>query len=188
MRKPTPNWVTQTAAQHGYPATDYSWHRYRYIPIPNKNVVAPEDGVVTDVTLSAGACGKRIQFKGSRTKATYYMCHFEHVRAGIKVGQKLSEGQLLGIMGQTGQAYGPHLHLVILINGQRVSDPDRWLNEKIAAWKAAQAKPVMYTVKKGDTVSAICAKYGITLAKFKSLNPKITNVNLIYPGQVVRVK
>lgn len=190
MRKPTPNRVTCNPACHGYPATDYSWQKYWYSLIPNKNVVAPEKGTVTDVTLDAGACGKRIQFKGTWTGATYYMCHFEHVRAGIKVGQRLGEGELLGIMGHTGlpARNGVHLHLKIMDKGRWVPDPDAWLNAKVSQWKLLQQPKQYYTVKKGDTVSAICARYGITLAKFKTLNPKITNINLIHPGDVVRVK
>lgn len=50
------------------------------------------------------------------------------------------------------------------------------------------SKTVRVTVKKGDTLSGIAAKKGITLASIKKLNPQITNANLIYPGQVVRVK
>jgi len=41
------------------------------------------------------------------------------------------------------------------------------------------------TVKKGDTLSAIAAKAGISLSALIKLNPQITNPNLIKPGQVV---
>ncbi len=44
-----------------------------------------------------------------------------------------------------------------------------------------------YTVKSGDTVSEIAAKYRTTIAKIKSLN-KLANVNRIYIGQKIRVK
>ncbi|GAB5053220.1 LysM peptidoglycan-binding domain-containing protein [Pediococcus ethanolidurans] len=43
-----------------------------------------------------------------------------------------------------------------------------------------------YTVKSGDTVSGIAAKYGITTAKIKSLN-KLANVNYIYVGERLKV-
>ncbi|MEC2222889.1 MULTISPECIES: GH25 family lysozyme [Heyndrickxia] len=43
------------------------------------------------------------------------------------------------------------------------------------------------TVKSGDTVSEIAAKYGTSVAKIKQLN-SLKNVNLIYPGQKLRVK
>lgn len=47
-------------------------------------------------------------------------------------------------------------------------------------------KPNTYIVKKGDTLSGIASKYGLTyqyLAKYNN----ITNPNLIYPGEVIRI-
>ncbi len=44
-----------------------------------------------------------------------------------------------------------------------------------------------YTVKSGDNVSAIAAKYKTTIAKIVSLNG-LKNANLIYAGQKLRVK
>ena len=52
--------------------------------------------------------------------------------------------------------------------------------------KPAATKSV--TIKKGDNLSTIAAKNGISLAKLLSLNPKVKNANLIYPGQKIRVK
>ena len=43
-----------------------------------------------------------------------------------------------------------------------------------------------YTVKSGDTLSAIAAKYGTTYQKIASDNG-ISNPNLIYPGQVLKI-
>ncbi len=44
-----------------------------------------------------------------------------------------------------------------------------------------------YIVVKGDTLSAIAVRFGITLSKLLSWNPQIKNPNLIYPGQVIVV-
>ena len=47
-------------------------------------------------------------------------------------------------------------------------------------------KPSTYIVKKGDTLSSIASKYGLTyqyLAKYNN----IVNPNLIYPGQVIKI-
>nr|DAV24898.1 MAG TPA: Lysozyme [Bacteriophage sp.] len=43
-----------------------------------------------------------------------------------------------------------------------------------------------YTVKKGDTLSAIAKKYNTTVTKLANLN-NIENVNLIYVGQVLKI-
>lgn len=45
---------------------------------------------------------------------------------------------------------------------------------------------VTYTVKKGDTLSAIAAKYNTTVTKIANLN-NIKNVNLIYVGQKLTI-
>lgn len=46
---------------------------------------------------------------------------------------------------------------------------------------------VMYTVKSGDNLSKIAARYGTSVANLTKLNG-IKNPNLIYPGQKLRVK
>lgn len=45
-----------------------------------------------------------------------------------------------------------------------------------------------YVVKKGDTLGKIALKHRLTLAKILNLNPNITDPNVIYVGQKVRVK
>lgn len=47
---------------------------------------------------------------------------------------------------------------------------------------SSSAKAKTYTVKKGDTLSAIAKKYGTTVAKLKKAN-NIANANKIYVGQ-----
>ena len=42
---------------------------------------------------------------------------------------------------------------------------------------------IVYTVKSGDTLSSIARNYGTTVYRIVSLNPSITNPNLIYPGE-----
>jgi LysM repeat protein len=44
-----------------------------------------------------------------------------------------------------------------------------------------------YTVQRGDTLNRIAARFGTTLAALRAANPSITNINLIYPGQVINV-
>ena len=46
---------------------------------------------------------------------------------------------------------------------------------------------IIYTVKSGDTLSKIARDYGTTVNSIVSLNPSITNPNLIYPGEQFRI-
>lgn len=47
-------------------------------------------------------------------------------------------------------------------------------------------KTTIYTVKKGDTLSAIAKKYNTTVNELAKIN-NIKNVNLIYPGQKIKI-
>lgn len=49
------------------------------------------------------------------------------------------------------------------------------------------AAPVIYTVKPGDTLSAIAKKYGTTYQRL-AMDNHIANPNLIYPGQKIVIK
>lgn len=53
--------------------------------------------------------------------------------------------------------------------------------------KQATVKEVYYTVRKGDTLSIIARKQGVSLNKLVELN-KIPNPNVIYVGQKLRIK
>ncbi len=45
-----------------------------------------------------------------------------------------------------------------------------------------------YAVQKGDTLRIIANKFGTTVDALLALNPKITNANIIYVGQVINVR
>lgn len=59
------------------------------------------------------------------------------------------------------------------------------VNAKLKA--KANAGAVTYTVKAGDTLSAIASRFGTTVSKLVALN-NIKNANKIYAGQKLRVK
>ena len=45
-----------------------------------------------------------------------------------------------------------------------------------------------YTIQKGDTLGAIANRYHTSVANLMALNPKIKNANLIYAGDVIRIR
>jgi tyrosinase len=45
-----------------------------------------------------------------------------------------------------------------------------------------------YIVQRGDTLRIIANRFGTTVTAILQLNPQITNPNLIFPGQVIRVR
>jgi murein DD-endopeptidase MepM/ murein hydrolase activator NlpD len=50
---------------------------------------------------------------------TFYL-HLSKIK--VKVGDMVEQGEVIGLSGQTGYAYGPHLHLSVVINGVSI-DP-----------------------------------------------------------------
>jgi hypothetical protein len=76
-------------------------------------VWAVSDGVVERAGWSGG-CGKSVTLRHQGGLETVY-CHLSavYVRAGEHVGQK----QVLGAVGQTGLATGPHLHFAVKRGG-----------------------------------------------------------------------
>ena len=52
---------------------------------------------------------------------------------------------------------------------------------------SGQSQSVVYTVKQGDTLSGIAARFGVPMSKIVQLN-RLGNPNLIYAGQNLRIK
>ena len=70
--------------------------------------------------------------------------------------------------------------------GDRYTAVQKIVDQKLSG-SAQKPQPVYYTVKRGDTLSSIAAKYGTTWQRLKALN-NLKNENLIYAGQKIRVK
>ena len=83
--------------------------------------IAP--GVVTSTSFD-GAFGNKTVVRLDDGTVLWY-CH--QSRFGVKVGQRLAAGQLLGYVGSTGNTTGPHLHLEVHPDGGDAVDPEAWL-------------------------------------------------------------
>lgn len=64
-----------------------------------------------------GGYGNVIVLKHSNGISTVYG-HLSRFAPGLRAGKKVSQGEIIGFVGMTGVATGPHLHYEFLLNGQ----------------------------------------------------------------------
>ena len=79
------------------------------------------DGVVTKIGWDGSGGGNRIRIKHAQGYESCYM-HLSRFAPGLKAGSRVSQGQLIGYVGATGTATGPHLDFRIWHNGTPI-DP-----------------------------------------------------------------
>ena len=82
-------------------------------------VMAVASGVV-DSAGWAGEAGRMIKLRHGGGYETEYL-HLSAFAPGIHVGGRVEQGQLIGRVGMTGSATGPHLDYRILKNGTHVN-------------------------------------------------------------------
>jgi murein DD-endopeptidase MepM/ murein hydrolase activator NlpD len=83
------------------------------------------EGTVVEAKYSS-ANGNYVKIKHNGTYTTQYL-HMSKIGKGIKAGSRVSQGQVIGYVGSTGLATGPHLCFRFWKNGKQ----EDWLREEI---------------------------------------------------------
>lgn len=83
-------------------------------------ITAIDDGIVTISKYSISA-GYYVQIKHKNDYTTRYL-HMKKGSLKVKKGDKVTKGQILGYMGNTGNSSGAHLHFDVY-NGKSYVDP-----------------------------------------------------------------
>jgi murein DD-endopeptidase MepM/ murein hydrolase activator NlpD len=81
-------------------------------------IYAAGDGVITKARYEKYN-GRNVKIRHNSTYSTQYL-HMNAIAKGIKPGSKVKQGQLIGYVGKTGLASGPHLCYRFWKNGQQV--------------------------------------------------------------------
>jgi murein DD-endopeptidase MepM/ murein hydrolase activator NlpD len=115
---------------------------------------AAGDGVITIHSWVRGY-GRYIRIKNSPSYSTYYG-HMSRYASGLHVGSHVHQGEVIGYVGQTGWATGPHLHYGVLLNGKPVNPltvtlpKPQPLAPKLMAKFAQHTKPLLARIERVD--------------------------------------
>ena len=163
---------------------------------PNTDVYACGNGYIEKVYAFASG-GNVVRIKYDDGTSTEFM-HLKDNSIVVKKGDRVLRAQKVAVMGDTGDATGVHLHLVLYdTNGNRVN-PINYLYaypNQVVSTKDENIvmrynpSTITYTVQSGDTLWSIADKYNTTWQRIYELNRDVIgdNPNLIYPGQVLRI-
>ena len=87
---------------------------------PGTPIYSTAAGTVSVVT-SVGPCGNMVKIEHPNGLTSAY-CHMSRFASGIHVGEHVEPRQLVGYVGSTGRATGPHLHFAVK-RGDAFIDP-----------------------------------------------------------------
>jgi murein DD-endopeptidase MepM/ murein hydrolase activator NlpD len=93
----------------------------RRIDNPGASIIAPLDGVVTQMPDS-GTAGNVILMKHDDGSHTKYL-HLQGYSKDVGSGSRAKAGQIIGYLGDTGRSSGPHLHFETYPPGANPVDP-----------------------------------------------------------------
>ncbi len=121
---PVKGWVTSGFGPRVSPFTEKpAWHDGLDIgAAANAPVQAPAQGRVTTVGFDP-KLGNVVKLDHGYGVETLY----GHLaKALVKEGQRVKRGDVVGLVGSTGLATGPHLHYMVKVNGQAL-DPSKYI-------------------------------------------------------------
>ena len=82
-------------------------------------VMSIGDGVVTSVKYE-GAGGNTVRIRHNSVYSTAYL-HLSRYAKGLKAGQRVRQGDVIGYVGSTGRSTGPHLDFRVWKNGSPIN-------------------------------------------------------------------
>ena len=101
----------------------------REFAVTSVRLLAAKDGVVI-TSKYVSSYGNYVVISHGSGNTTLY-AHMSSRK--VKAGDKVKQGQIIGVTGSTGVSSGPHLHYEITEKGSRV-DPKKYLPGWIQAW------------------------------------------------------
>ena len=115
-------------------------------------IVAAGAGTIIKAGRESGY-GNRIEIQHANGYITTYN-HLSGYARGVSEGTRVRQGQLIGYLGMTGLATGPHLHYEVIINGNFV-DPMR---VKLARTRELDGRLIANFRRERDRIEGLIAK------------------------------
>jgi murein DD-endopeptidase MepM/ murein hydrolase activator NlpD len=169
-------------------------------------VVAAFEGTVRIAQISS-TYGNVVVLRHSNGLETFY-AHLDKML--VEVGDHLNAGDVLGLGGNTGRSFGSHLHFEVRFMGAPINPNDiisfndfslktnilplnqshfAYLTKARAEAKVKSKKSKRkkyYLVKKGDTLSKIARKHGLSAKKLSKIN-RIKLTSKLRPGRKIKL-
>ena len=82
-------------------------------------IFAAGDGVVEKAGWN-GSYGRYVRIRHVGAYKTAY-AHLSRIHKRIKIGQRVSQGNIIGYLGSSGRSTGPHLHYEVILNNQQIN-------------------------------------------------------------------
>lgn len=113
--------ITSTFGMRKHPVLGYSkMHKgVDFAASTGTPIFAAGDGVIAILSKQRGY-GNYIRIKHSAQYATAYG-HMSRFAKGVRQGSKVRQGEVIGYVGSTGMATGPHLHYEVLVGGAQIN-------------------------------------------------------------------
>lgn len=96
------------------------------IPAPDGTPIRAADSGTVVLLQGVGASGGYGNYTCIQHTATMSSCYAHQSRLGTTLGASITQGQVMGFVGNTGHSFGAHLHFEVRINGTPV-DPMSYL-------------------------------------------------------------
>lgn len=165
-------------------------------------IVSAFDGKVRVVRYDGGGYGNYVVVRHNNGLETVYGHLSKHLVEG---DQEVKAGEPIGLGGNTGRSFGSHLHFETRLAGEAIN-PELLFNfpaqdvtcdfytfrkereEKSSSTLASnsgQSRKHYYKVRKGETLSGIASKLGITVDDLARTN-RLNSRSRIRTGQILR--
>jgi len=143
-----------------------------------------------------GGYGRIVIIRHDNGLETYY-AHLS--RIGVKAGERVKAGDIIGNSGNSGSSYNTHLHFEIRYKGVAFN-PAHVINFKEQQLKFTEVimrktktnyfvytdDAILYTIKRGDYLYKIAAEFGTTVRKIREDND-LNQKSILRSGQILKI-